>query len=74
MLPFRSTGAEYAVKIVDMYRQGKEMLASEVAILRQVCHPNIISLIAEQETANQLFLVMELVKVHHRSHLIVLRV
>ncbi|XP_032673081.1 serine/threonine-protein kinase DCLK1 isoform X2 [Odontomachus brunneus] len=59
----KSTGAEYAVKIVDMYRcQGKEMLASEVAILRQVCHPNIISLIAEQETTNQLFLVMELVK------------
>lgn len=59
---------EYAVKIVDMYRcQGKEMLASEVAILRQVCHPNIISLIAEQETSNQLFLVMELVKVRDRN-------
>ncbi|XP_012219422.2 serine/threonine-protein kinase CG17528 isoform X1 [Linepithema humile] len=60
----KSTGAEYAMKIVDKYKcQGKEtMLASEVAILRQVCHPNIISLIAEQETADQLFLVMELVK------------
>lgn len=53
------------MKIVNKYKcQGKEtMLASEVAILRQVCHPNIISLIAEQETADQLFLVMELVKV-----------
>lgn len=53
------------MKIVDKYMcQGKEtMLASEVAILRQVCHPNIISLIAEQETADHLFLVMELVKV-----------
>ncbi|XP_072747168.1 uncharacterized protein [Anoplolepis gracilipes] len=60
----KSTGTEYAMKIVDKYKcQGKEtMLASEVAILRQVCHPNIISLIAEQETADQLFLVMELVK------------
>ncbi|XP_015434223.1 PREDICTED: serine/threonine-protein kinase DCLK1 [Dufourea novaeangliae] len=60
----KSTAAEYAMKIVDKYKcQGKEtMLASEVAILRQVCHPNIISLIAEQETADQLFLVMELVK------------
>ncbi|XP_076232826.1 uncharacterized protein LOC143178189 [Calliopsis andreniformis] len=60
----KSTGAEYAMKIVDKYKcQGKEtMLASEVAILRQVCHPNIISLIAEQETTDQLFLVMELVK------------
>ncbi|XP_051158620.1 serine/threonine-protein kinase GA29083 isoform X2 [Leptopilina boulardi] len=60
----KTTGAEYAIKIVDKYKcQGKEtMLASEVAILRQVCHPNIISLIAEQETTDQLFLVMELVK------------
>ncbi|XP_015189268.1 PREDICTED: probable serine/threonine-protein kinase fhkE isoform X2 [Polistes dominula] len=60
----KATGAEYAMKIVDKYKcQGKEtMLASEVAILRQVCHPNIISLVAEQETMDQLFLVMELVK------------
>ncbi|XP_077270260.1 serine/threonine-protein kinase zyg-8 isoform X2 [Temnothorax americanus] len=60
----KSSGAEYAIKIVDKYKcQGKEtMLASEVAILRQVCHPNIISLIAEQDTADQLFLIMELVK------------
>ncbi|XP_023288256.1 serine/threonine-protein kinase par-1 isoform X2 [Orussus abietinus] len=58
------TGVEYAMKIVDKFKcQGKEtMLASEVAILRQVCHPNIISLISEQETTDQLFLVMELVK------------
>ncbi|XP_033176573.1 serine/threonine-protein kinase GD17699 isoform X3 [Bombus impatiens] len=60
----KSTGAEYAMKIVDKYKcQGKEtMWASEVSILRQVCHPNIINLIAEQETTDQLFLVMELVK------------
>ncbi|KAK0078659.1 hypothetical protein PV325_002224 [Microctonus aethiopoides] len=60
----KPTGAEYAIKIVDKYKcRGKEaMLASEVAILRQVCHPNIISLIDEQETTDQLFLVMELVK------------
>lgn len=53
------------MKIVDKSKcQGKEtMLASEVAILRQVCHPNIISLISEHETTDQLFLVMELVKV-----------
>ncbi|XP_024942754.1 serine/threonine-protein kinase DCLK1 isoform X2 [Cephus cinctus] len=60
----KTSGMEYAMKIVDKYKcQGKEtMLASEVAILRQVCHPNIISLITEQETTDQLFLVMELVK------------
>lgn len=58
------------MKIVDKYKcQGKEtMWASEVSILRQVCHPNIINLIAEQETTDQLFLVMELVKVHFYTH------
>uniref|UniRef100_A0A0C9RVX3 non-specific serine/threonine protein kinase n=1 Tax=Fopius arisanus TaxID=64838 RepID=A0A0C9RVX3_9HYME len=60
----KQSGAEYAIKIVDKRKcQGKEtMLASEVSILRQVCHPNIISLIGEQETSDQLFLVVELVK------------
>lgn len=46
------------------------MLASEVAILRQVCHPNIIRLITEQETTDQLFLVMELVEVSCHYQLI----
>lgn len=60
----KTTNAEYAIKIVDKYKcQGKEtMLASEVDILRQVSHQNIISLIGDQETTDQLFLVMELVK------------
>jgi hypothetical protein len=34
-----------------------------VSILRRVKHPNIIMLIEEMETATELFLVMELVKV-----------
>ena len=61
----RTTGSNYAIKIIDKYKcQGKEaMLAREVAILRQVRHPNIISLIEEQETNDHLFLVMELMKV-----------
>ncbi|XP_046471949.1 uncharacterized protein [Neodiprion pinetum] len=60
----RRTGVEYALKIIDKYKcQGQgTMLDSEIAIMKQVCHPNIISLIAEQETTDQLFLVMELVK------------
>ncbi|XP_044019742.1 serine/threonine-protein kinase GL21140 isoform X2 [Aphidius gifuensis] len=60
----RTTNIEYAVKIVNKEMcQGKEtMLASEVDILRQVCHPNIISLICEQDTYNRLYLVMELIK------------
>lgn len=64
-VPYRRTGLEYALKIIDKYKcQGQgTMLDSEIAIMRQVCHPNIISLIAEQETTDQLFLVMELVKV-----------
>jgi serine/threonine protein kinase len=41
------------------------MLAREVAILRQVCHPNIISLIEEQETDDHLYLIMELMKVQN---------
>jgi hypothetical protein len=34
-----------------------------VSILRRVKHPNIIMLVEEMETATDLFLVMELVKV-----------
>ena len=34
-----------------------------MSILRRVKHPNIIMLIEEMETATELFLVMELVKV-----------
>ncbi|XP_076628110.1 uncharacterized protein LOC143345146 isoform X2 [Colletes latitarsis] len=60
----KSTGAEYAMKIVTKYKyKGKKaILVNEVAILRELCHPNIISLIAEQDTPDQLFLVLELVK------------
>ncbi|XP_008202852.1 serine/threonine-protein kinase GA29083 [Nasonia vitripennis] len=60
----KASGTSYALKIIDKNKcQGKEsMLAREVAILRQVCHPNIISLIEEQETNDHLFLIMELIK------------
>lgn len=39
------------------------MIQSEVAILRRVKHPNIVLLIEEMDTNNDLYLVMELVKV-----------
>ncbi|XP_069677456.1 serine/threonine-protein kinase GA29083 isoform X2 [Periplaneta americana] len=60
----RSTGAEFALKIIDKSKcQGKEhMIESEVSILRQVHHPNIVQLIAEYDTHSELYLVMELVK------------
>ncbi|XP_050703917.1 serine/threonine-protein kinase DCLK1-like [Eriocheir sinensis] len=60
----RATREEYALKIIDKTKcRGKEhMIESEVSILRQVSHPNIVSLIEEFHTPTQLYLVMELVK------------
>ncbi|KAG0716948.1 Serine/threonine-protein kinase DCLK1 [Chionoecetes opilio] len=60
----RRTREEYALKIIDKTKcRGKEhMIESEVSILRQVSHPNIVSLIEEFHTPTQLYLVMELVK------------
>ncbi|XP_049625992.1 serine/threonine-protein kinase DCLK2 isoform X2 [Suncus etruscus] len=60
----RSTGKEFALKIIDKAKCcGKEhLIENEVSILRRVKHPNIIMLVEEMETALELFLVMELVK------------
>ncbi|XP_066574552.1 serine/threonine-protein kinase DCLK2 isoform X3 [Amia ocellicauda] len=60
----RSTGKEYALKIIDKAKcSGKEhLIENEVAVLRRVKHPNIIMLIEEVDTAAELYLVMELVK------------
>uniref|UniRef100_A0A672GVW7 Doublecortin-like kinase 1b n=1 Tax=Salarias fasciatus TaxID=181472 RepID=A0A672GVW7_SALFA len=63
----RSTGREYALKIISKHKcRGKEhMIQSEVSILRRVKHPNIVLLIEEMDTSNELYLVMELVKVFY---------
>uniref|UniRef100_A0AAX7V0V7 Serine/threonine-protein kinase DCLK2 n=1 Tax=Astatotilapia calliptera TaxID=8154 RepID=A0AAX7V0V7_ASTCA len=60
----RSTGREYALKIIskDKCRGKEHMIQSEVSILRRVKHPNIVLLIEEMDTQNELYLVMELVK------------
>uniref|UniRef100_A0A672FJ48 Serine/threonine-protein kinase DCLK2 n=1 Tax=Salarias fasciatus TaxID=181472 RepID=A0A672FJ48_SALFA len=60
----RSTGKEFALKIIDKAKcSGKEhLIESEVAVLRRVKHPNIIMLIEEVDTPTELYLVMELVK------------
>ncbi|XP_019711662.1 serine/threonine-protein kinase DCLK2-like [Hippocampus comes] len=60
----RSTGQEFALKIIDKARCcGKEhLIENEVAVLRRVRHPSIIQLVEVDETPSQLFLVMELVK------------
>ncbi|XP_035770353.1 serine/threonine-protein kinase DCLK2-like [Neolamprologus brichardi] len=57
----RSTGQEYALKIIDKARCcGKEhLIENEVAVLRRVRHPSIIQLIEVDETPTQLFLVMD---------------
>ncbi|XP_061849722.1 serine/threonine-protein kinase DCLK2 isoform X4 [Colius striatus] len=61
----RSTGKEFALKIIDKAKCcGKEhLIENEVSILRRVKHPNIIMLIEEMDTPTELYLVMELVKV-----------
>ncbi|XP_049901065.1 serine/threonine-protein kinase DCLK2 isoform X2 [Epinephelus moara] len=60
----RSTGKEFALKIIDKAKcSGKEhLIENEVAVLRKVKHPNIIMLIEEVDTPSELYLVMELVK------------
>ncbi|XP_072534666.1 serine/threonine-protein kinase DCLK2 isoform X2 [Salminus brasiliensis] len=60
----RSTGKEFALKIIDKNKcRGKEhLIENEVAVLRRVKHPNIIMLIEEVDTPSELCLVMELVK------------
>ncbi|XP_064481421.1 serine/threonine-protein kinase DCLK1-like [Ornithodoros turicata] len=60
----KSTGVAYALKIIDKNKcKGKEqMIANEVAILRQVKHPNIVQLVEEFDFECELYLVMELVK------------
>lgn len=60
----RTTGKEFALKIIDKAKCcGKEhLIENEVAILRQVKHPNIIMLIEEMDTPTELYMVMELVK------------
>ncbi|XP_031416116.1 serine/threonine-protein kinase DCLK2 isoform X4 [Clupea harengus] len=60
----RSTGKEFALKIIDKAKcAGKEhLIENEVAVLRRVKHPNIIMLIEEVDTPTELYLVMELVK------------
>ncbi|XP_062243873.1 serine/threonine-protein kinase DCLK2 isoform X4 [Platichthys flesus] len=60
----RSTGKEFALKIIDKAKcSGKEhLIENEVAVLRRVKHPNIIMLVEEVDTASELYLVMELVK------------
>lgn len=63
----KATKTKFALKIIDKSKcKGKEpMIASEVAILRRIRHSNIVQLIEDFELANEVYLVMELVKVYN---------
>lgn len=58
----RLKGGEYAMKIIDKSKcNGRvQLIENEVDILRKVNHPNIIRLLGEYDTPNELYLIMEL--------------
>lgn len=61
----RATGQEFAMKVIDKPKlKGKEhMVENEIDIMKDCNHPNIVKLYEEYETADKIYLVMELVKV-----------
>ncbi|KAL0276474.1 UNVERIFIED_CONTAM: hypothetical protein PYX00_004039 [Menopon gallinae] len=58
----RLKGIEYAMKIIDKHKWKGQMqlIKNEVDILRKVNHPNIVKLLAEYDTPNEFYLIMEL--------------
>ena len=61
----KATGQEFAMKVIDKPKlKGKEhMVENEIEIMKDCNHPNIVKLYEEYETADKIYLVMELVKV-----------
>lgn len=59
----RAEGSVVLMSISIPFIWQEHLIENEVSILRRVKHPNIILLVEEMETATELFLVMELVKV-----------
>ncbi|XP_060603230.1 serine/threonine-protein kinase DCLK1-like isoform X3 [Ruditapes philippinarum] len=64
MSKMKATGVEYAMKVIDKPKlKGKEhMVENEIEIMKDCTHPNIVKLYEEYETADKIYLVMELVK------------
>lgn len=60
----RNTGEEFALKVIDksMCRGKESYVDAEVRIMRRIEHPRIVSLIAEQDSIEYLYLVIELVR------------
>ncbi|KAF2074903.1 hypothetical protein CYY_003780 [Polysphondylium violaceum] len=61
----RDTGDSYAVKIIDKKKywntsKNKNQTQSEISILKQIKHPNIISIIEIFDTERYLYIVLEL--------------
>jgi calcium/calmodulin-dependent protein kinase I len=56
----KATGEEYAIKCIEKHECDTSRLETEVEILQQVEHPNIISLKEVFDTKDTLYLVMEL--------------
>ena len=61
----KNTPNEYAMKIIDKSKlKGKEyMVENEIEIMRLCNHPTIVKLYEEYETKDEIYLIMELVKV-----------
>jgi len=61
----RESDREYAMKIIDKCKMAKkeDMIENEIAIMKQCDHINIVRLYEEYETNNEIYLIMELVKV-----------
>jgi hypothetical protein len=64
LVTHRSTGVEYAVKILDLglikNEEGLERLREEIFIMCQLDHPNIVRLEEVYESASEIYLVLEL--------------
>ncbi|PIK46856.1 putative serine/threonine-protein kinase DCLK3 isoform X5 [Apostichopus japonicus] len=60
----RSTGEEFAIKKVDKSKlKGKEsMIENEIAILKEIDHPNIVKLYEEFETDDYIYLIMDYIR------------
>ncbi|KAM3929778.1 serine/threonine-protein kinase DCLK3 [Leptodactylus fuscus] len=61
---FRKTNQEFAVKIIDKAKLvGKEdIIENEVRIIKSLSHPNIVKLLDDFETENEIYLIMEYIK------------
>ncbi|XP_030221491.1 serine/threonine-protein kinase H1 homolog isoform X2 [Gadus morhua] len=57
----KSTRQPYAIKMIETrFREGREVCESELCVLRRVRHTNIIQLMEVFETAERVYMVMEL--------------